>query len=157
MFLRFFEALRAAKIPVSLREYLSFLEAMKTGLVLYDVEGFYFLARATMVKDERNLDKFDLVFADVFKGMENLNVDDILNAVDVPDDWLTKLAEKHLSAEEMAEIEEHNRLLAEKEASRWLRRCRRRPTAPPLLPIDPRMPTTPPVLRNSWDSAQQLG
>ncbi|WP_069299700.1 vWA domain-containing protein [Neptunicoccus sediminis] len=105
MFLRFFEALRAAKIPVSLREYLAFLEAMKTGLVLYDVEGFYFLARATMVKDERNLDKFDLVFADVFKGMENLSVDDILNAVDVPDDWLTKLAEKHLTPEEMAEIE----------------------------------------------------
>ena len=50
MFLRFFEALRAAKIPVSLREFLAFLEAMKTGLVLYDVEGFYFLARATMVK-----------------------------------------------------------------------------------------------------------
>lgn len=105
MFLRFFEALRAAKIPVSLREYLSFLEAVKSGIVLYDVEGFYFLARSTMVKDERNLDKFDLVFADVFKGMENLNVGDILNAVDVPDDWLTKLAEKHLTPEEMAEIE----------------------------------------------------
>ena len=105
MFLRFFEALRAAKIPVSLREYLSFLEAMKSGLVLYDVEGFYFLARATMVKDERNLDKFDLVFADVFKGMENLSVGDILNAVDVPDDWLTKLAEKHLTPEEMEEIQ----------------------------------------------------
>lgn len=105
MFLRFFEALRAAKIPVSLREYLSFLEAMKSGLVLYDVEGFYFLARATMVKDERNLDKFDLVFADVFKGMENLSVGDILNAVDVPDDWLTKLAEKHLTPEEMKEIQ----------------------------------------------------
>ena len=83
MFLRFFEALRSAKIPVSLREYLSFLEAVKTGMVIYDVEAFYYLARATMVKDERNLDKFDLVFADVFKGMENLNVGDILNAVDL--------------------------------------------------------------------------
>lgn len=105
MFLRFFEALRAAKIPVSLREYLSFLEAVKTGMVIYDVEAFYYLARATMVKDERNLDKFDRVFSDVFKGMENLDIEDILNAVNVPEDWLTRLAEKHLSEKEMAEIQ----------------------------------------------------
>ncbi len=96
--------LRSVGIPVSLREYLAFLEALKTGLVIYDVEGFYYLARITMVKDERNLDKFDRVFSECFKGMEGLTVDDILNAVDVPDDWLTKLAEKHLSPEEMAEI-----------------------------------------------------
>ena len=105
MFLRFFEALRAAKIPVSLREYLSFLKAVKTGMVIYDVEAFYYLARATMVKDERNLDKFDRVFSDVFKGMENLDVEDIINAVNVPEDWLTRLAEKHLSEKEMAEIQ----------------------------------------------------
>ena len=104
MFVRFFESLRSAKIPVSLREYLTFLEALKTGLVLYDVEGFYYLARAAMVKDERNLDKFDRVFSECFKGIENLSVDDVLNAVDVPDDWLTRLAEKHLTPEEMAEI-----------------------------------------------------
>lgn len=105
MFLRFFEALRSAKIPVSLREYLSFLEAVQTGMVIYDVEGFYYLARTAMVKDERNLDRFDQVFAHVFKGMEEINVGDILNAVDVPHDWLEKLAEKHLSPEEKAEIE----------------------------------------------------
>ncbi len=105
MFVRFFEMLRKAGIPVSLREYLTFLEALKTGLVLYDVEGFYYLARAAMVKDERNLDKFDRVFSECFKGMENLSIDDVMNAVDVPDDWLTKLAEKHLTAEEMAEIQ----------------------------------------------------
>ena len=104
MFVRFFEMLRSVGIPVSLREYLAFLEALKSGIVLYDVEGFYFLARATMVKDERNLDKFDRVFSECFKGMENLTVDDILNAVEVPDDWLTKLAEKHLTPEEMEEI-----------------------------------------------------
>ena len=105
MFLRFFEALRAAKIPVSLREYLSFLEALQTGMVLYDIEGFYYLARTAMVKDERNLDRFDQVFAHVFKGMEEISVGDILNAVDVPREWLEKLAEKHLSPEEMKEIE----------------------------------------------------
>ena len=100
MFIPFFENLRAAKIPVSLREYLSFLEATKTGMVLYDIEGFYFLARTSMVKDERNLDKFDQVFSSTFKGLENISVEDVLEAVDLPADWLTKMAEKHLSKEE---------------------------------------------------------
>ena len=58
MFLPFFDALRANHVPVSLREYLAFLEGMSAGLVTYDVDGFYFLARTAMVKDERNLDKF---------------------------------------------------------------------------------------------------
>ena len=105
MFIPFFENLRSAKIPVSLREYLSFLEATKTGLVLYDIEGFYFLARTAMVKDERNIDKFDQVFSSTFKGLENISVDDVLEAVNLPNDWLTKMAEKHLTKEEMAEIE----------------------------------------------------
>lgn len=104
MFIRFFEMLRAVGIPVSLREYLAFLEALKSGVVMYDVEGFYYLARITMVKDERNLDKFDRAFSECFKGMEGMTIDDIMDAVDVPDDWLTKMAEKHLSAEEMEKI-----------------------------------------------------
>ena len=105
MFLPLFSNLRAAKMPVSLREYLDFLGAVKTGMVLYDVEGFYYLARASLVKDERNLDKFDRVFAETFKGMEALAVEDVINAVDLPEDWLRKMAEKQLSPEEMAEIE----------------------------------------------------
>ena len=105
MFLQFFTNLRDAKIPVSLREYLSFLEAMDASLVLYDVEGFYYLARAIMVKDERNLDKFDQAFSATFSGLETMTVEDIMNAVDVPEDWIRKLAEKTLSKEEMAEIE----------------------------------------------------
>jgi len=105
MFLPLFTNLRDAKLPVSLREYLDFLAAVKTGIVLYDIEGFYYLARASLVKDERNLDKFDRVFAETFKGMENLSVQDVLNAVDIPEDWLRKMAEKSLSPEEMAEIE----------------------------------------------------
>ena len=68
MFLPFFENLRKATIPVSLREYLTFLEGMKAGLATYDVEAFYYLARTAMVKDERNIDKFDQVFAATFKG-----------------------------------------------------------------------------------------
>jgi uncharacterized protein with von Willebrand factor type A (vWA) domain len=105
MFIPFFENLRAAKIPVSLREYLSFLEATKAGLVLYDIEGFYFLARTSMVKDERNLDKFDQVFSTTFKGLESISIEDVVEAMDLPEDWLNKMAEKHLTKEEMAEID----------------------------------------------------
>ena len=71
MFVRFFEHLRSGGVPVSLREYLAFLEALKTGLVTYDVEGFYYLARAAMVKDERNIDRFDRAFARAFEGLED--------------------------------------------------------------------------------------
>jgi len=105
MFLPFFAQLRAHRVPVSLREYLAFLEAVAAGLVTYDVEGFYYLARAAMVKDERNLDKFDRAFAAAFAGVETLTIDQVLEAVNLPGDWLAKLAEKHLSPEEMAEIE----------------------------------------------------
>ena len=105
MFLRFFETLRGGGVPVSLREFLAFLEAMRTDMVIYDIEGFYYLARVTMVKDERHIDKFDRAFAATFDGMENISVDDVLNAVDLPKDWLEKLAEKFLTDEEKAEIE----------------------------------------------------
>lgn len=105
MFLPFFETLRDCGVPVSLREYLSFLEGVKSGLVTYDIDGFYYLARAIMVKDERNLDKFDRAFAASFSGMEKISMQDVLDAVDVPEEWLRKMAEKHLSAEEKAEIE----------------------------------------------------
>ncbi|WP_370302142.1 VWA domain-containing protein [Pseudooceanicola sp.] len=105
MFLPFFDNLRKHGVPVSLREFLSFLEAMKEGLATYDVEAFYYLARITMVKDERNLDKFDRAFAATFKGLEEIGFEQVLNAVELPADWLTKMAEKHLSEEEKAQIE----------------------------------------------------
>src|SRR6056297_657234 len=97
MFLPFFEALRKGGIPVSLREYLTFLESMSRGLVTYDVDGFYYLARAAMVKDERNLDRFDRAFAAAFEGLEAITPDQVLEAVDLPREWLEKMAEKHLS------------------------------------------------------------
>ncbi|KAA8612956.1 vWA domain-containing protein [Salipiger aestuarii] len=105
MFVPFFEKLRAAQVPVGLREYLTFLEAMKAGLVTYDLEGFYFLARTAMVKDERHLDRFDRAFAAAFKGMETINSEQVMQAVDLPEDWLRKMAEKHLTPEERAEID----------------------------------------------------
>ncbi|MBO9477536.1 VWA domain-containing protein [Shimia sp. R11_0] len=105
MFLPFFENLRAARVPVSLREFLGFLEGLRAGLATYDVESFYYLARTIMVKDERNIDKFDRAFAMTFDGLANISAQDVLEAVDIPEEWLRKMAEKHLSAEEMAEIE----------------------------------------------------
>ena len=105
MFLPFFENLRKSGLPVSLREYLTFLEAMSANLVTYDIEGFYYLARAAMVKDERLIDRFDQAFAASFEGLEQISAEQVLDAVDLPQEWLEKMAEKHLSAEEKAEIE----------------------------------------------------
>jgi hypothetical protein len=105
MFLPFFETLRMARIPVSLREYLAFLEGVSRGLVTYDIDGFYYLARTAMVKDERHLDRFDQAFSHAFAGLEQISAEDVLEATEIPRDWLEKLAEKHLSPEERAEIE----------------------------------------------------
>ncbi|MET4129628.1 VWA domain-containing protein [Roseovarius sp. MBR-6] len=105
MFLPFFDTLRKTGVPVSLREFLTFLEAMRAGLVTYDVDGFYYLARTAMVKDERHIDRFDRAFAESFRGLEALSVEQVLEAVDLPADWLEKMAEKHLTPEEKAEIE----------------------------------------------------
>ncbi|WP_170478015.1 vWA domain-containing protein [Ruegeria arenilitoris] len=105
MFLPFFKNLRKAGIPVSLREYLTFLEGMKKGLATYDIEAFYYLARVSMVKDERNIDKFDRAFSASFEGLSEITFEQVLDAVDIPAEWLAKMAEKHLSDEEKAEIE----------------------------------------------------
>lgn len=104
MFLPFFTTLRKTGVPVSLREFLSFLEGLRAGLVTYDVDGFYHLARTAMVKDERHLDRFDRAFAEAFKGLEAISAEDVLDAVDLPPDWLAKMAERHLTPEERAEI-----------------------------------------------------
>ena len=105
MFLPFFETLRRAGIPVSLREYLGFLEGLSKDLALYDVEAFYYLARCAMVKDERLLDRFDRAFAESFAGLEAIAPEAVLEALDLPGDWLKKLAERHLTEAEKAEIE----------------------------------------------------
>ena len=105
MFLPFFETLRSARVPVSLREYLAFLEGVSAGLVTYDIDGFYFLARTAMVKDERHMDRFDQAFAHAFSGLEAISAEAVLEAAEIPAEWLEKLAEKHLTPEERAEIE----------------------------------------------------
>lgn len=105
MFLPFFNNLRDYKIPVSLREFLTFLEGMQLGLATYDVDHFYLLSRTILVKDERNLDKFDLAFSITFQGLESINSEDLLTQVELPEEWLRKLAEKTLSDADKAEIE----------------------------------------------------
>ena len=78
MFLPFFEGLRRHGVPVSVREYLAFLEAMQAGLVTYDVDGFYYLARTVMVKDERHIDRFDRAFSEAFAGLQALTAEQVL-------------------------------------------------------------------------------
>ena len=105
MFLPFFESLRHHGVPATLREFLVFLDGIMANIVTYDADGFYYLARLTLVKDERHLDKFDRAFAASFSGLDEISAQDVLNAVDIPDEWLRKMAEKHLSPEERAQIE----------------------------------------------------
>src|SRR6202007_1489914 len=102
MFTTFFHELKQAGLPVTLREYLWLMEAMEKDLAGRRVEDFYYLARAALVKDERNLDKFDRVFGHVFKGLELMA--DALTA-EIPAEWLKKLAEKYLTEEEKRQIE----------------------------------------------------
>jgi uncharacterized protein with von Willebrand factor type A (vWA) domain len=101
MFFSFFAELREAKVPVSLREYLTLMEAMQKRVAAFDIEDFYFLARTALVKDERHLDRFDRVFGHCFKGIETPA--DPQTAI--PDDWLRKIAERFLTEEEKQLIE----------------------------------------------------
>ena len=103
MFLTFFTELRRARVPVTPREYLDLVRALELDVADHGIEDFYRLARATLVKDERQLDKFDVVFASVFKGI--LSLSEAVEAVELPEEWLRKLAEKFLTPEERAEIE----------------------------------------------------
>jgi uncharacterized protein with von Willebrand factor type A (vWA) domain len=102
MFVTFFHELKSAGVPVTLREYLTLMEAMDHDLASRRVEDFYYLSRAALIKDERNLDKFDRVFGHVFKGLDLLS-DAVV--VDIPAEWLKKLAEKYLTEEEKKMIE----------------------------------------------------
>src|SRR5260370_13935832 len=103
MLLQVFTLLRDAQVPVTLREYVTWIEALNADLAEQTVENFYSLSRASLVKDERNLDKFDRVFGTVFKGLENLL--DAMEKADIPAEWLKKLAEKYLTDEEKKQIE----------------------------------------------------
>jgi uncharacterized protein with von Willebrand factor type A (vWA) domain len=107
VFIGFFLALRTAGVKASLREFLTLQEAMAQGLGEYDIDTFYYLARATLVKDERFIDKFDKVFAESFKGVLQPTPETKpgIEAQELPAEWLKLLAENNLTDEEKAQIE----------------------------------------------------
>ena len=101
MLIGFFHALKAGGLPVSVKEYLTLCEAMKKGVIHGSVDDFYYLSRTCMVKDEAHFDRFDRAFAAYFKGVSAL---DAVLPVDIPEEWLRKLAENLLTDEEKAQI-----------------------------------------------------
>ena len=102
MFFSFVDELRAAGISASLKEHLTLLEALDAEVIRTTPEEFYYLARATFVKDEGLLDRFDQVFGKVFKGLET---EYGTEAAAIPEEWLRKVAELYLTPEQMEEIE----------------------------------------------------
>ena len=103
MFQNLFRELRRVQVPVSLPEYLDLMAAMDKELADYSVNEFYYLARALLVKDERYLDRFDQVFGHVFKGLERVTSEN--EEMEIPEEWLKRLAELNLSEEELAKVE----------------------------------------------------
>jgi len=101
MLIDFFLKLKSHKLPVSVKEYLTLLEAMDRRVIGPSIDDFYYLSRATLVKDEANFDKFDRAFAEYFQGVESIAGIEL----DVPLEWLLKQAELNLSEEEKAMIE----------------------------------------------------
>ncbi|HPZ55912.1 MAG TPA: hypothetical protein PLK50_01185, partial [Ottowia sp.] len=107
MLIDFFYTLRAAKLPVSVKEFLTLLEALQADVVgprqpdACSIDDFYYLSRTALVKDEKHFDKFDRAFAAYFKGVEQIA--DFRK--EVPADWLRKILEKELTPEQKAAIE----------------------------------------------------
>jgi len=97
MFLDFFLLLKKDGIPVTIREYLTFLEALDEGIAEYSVDDFYYLSRTSLVKHEHHLDRFDLLFKYFFEGVEKINVEDLMK---IPEDWLQKSFVNALTEEE---------------------------------------------------------
>ncbi|QDX80357.1 hypothetical protein B9N43_03210 [Denitratisoma sp. DHT3] len=101
MLIDFFLHLKARKLPVSTREFLTLLEAMRARVAGHSIDDFYFLARACLVKDETQYDKFDQAFGEYFRGVEQIPG----LAAELPEDWLTAMAKKMLTPEEKAKLE----------------------------------------------------
>lgn len=102
MLINFFFGLKQAGVPVTIRELLDLLEVMRARIVFADLNEFYVISRAVLVKDEKYYDKFDRAFGVYFKDLENF--DDIMDAL-IPDEWMKKEIEKHLSEEDKAKLQ----------------------------------------------------
>ena len=101
MLIDFFYSLREAKLPVSVKEYLTLIEALRERVIAPSLDEFYYLARLTLVKDERYFDKFDQAFGAYFRGVQQLTD----AALELPLDWLEKRLQRELTADEKAQIE----------------------------------------------------
>ncbi|TMP02741.1 hypothetical protein CWC11_16845 [Pseudoalteromonas sp. S3178] len=105
MLVQFFFTLRKYRLPVSLRELLDLINALEKGVIFADVDAFYHLARTIMVKDETHFDRFDKAFSDYFSGIADLDLlESLKQQHNLPEDWLRKEFEKHLSDEEKAQL-----------------------------------------------------
>ena len=104
MFLDFLIKLKESKLPVSLGEFLTFLDSLQFNIVEFDINKFYYLARTSLIKDEKLIDKFDIVFGEYFKAIEKIELDDVLNSLSIPKDWLEKVLSKHFTKKEMESI-----------------------------------------------------
>ena len=102
MLISFFQTLKNAGIPVSIKEYLIMLEALNARIAFASVDDFYLLSRTCLVKDEKYFDRFDRAFSAWFSEMES--IDDVINAL-IPEEWLRAAVEKYLSEEDKAKIE----------------------------------------------------
>ncbi|AZG73233.1 vWA domain-containing protein [Shewanella livingstonensis] len=100
MFIDFFLTLKKHKVPCSLRELLDLIALLKKGVIFANVDDFYNLAKIVMVKDEIHYDKYDNAFAEYFNGIENIDIFDKI----LPEDWLRKEFEKHLTQEEKDQL-----------------------------------------------------
>ena len=101
MLINLFQTIRSSGVPCTLRELLDLLGALENQLVYADIDDFYYLSRATLVKDEKHYDKFDRAFEIYFKGIERM--EDVFQAL-IPEDWLRKAFEKELDPEELKKI-----------------------------------------------------
>ena len=104
MYTKFFLELKKFGVPVSIQEFLTFLNCLQTNLTEFEIEKFYFLAKTSLVKHEKYFDTFDQIFSSNFNGLEKIELEKFLDKIDLPSEWLEKLAEKLLSKEEMKQI-----------------------------------------------------
>ena len=104
MYTNFFLDLKKFGVPVSIQEFLNFLNCLQTNLTEFEIEKFYFLAKTSLVKHEKYFDTFDKIFSSNFNGLEKIDLEKFLDKMDLPSEWLEKLAEKFLSKEEMKQI-----------------------------------------------------
>lgn len=101
MLIDFFLHLKASKLPVSTREFLTLLEGLRDGVCGHAIDDFYFYARTCLVKDESRYDRFDQAFAAYFKGVTEIPGLE----KELPEEWLQAMMKKHLSPEDKAQLE----------------------------------------------------